>query len=417
MRRPTRPWLFGVINVPYGTCSSGIVTTVLPFLLRARGVSVETISSVVAVAVVPTIWYFVWAPLVDVKWRRRTWLVASAIVSAACMVAALMLPLPGALRAITVLVVGGIAINQLVGAAVGGLVADTVPNHWRGAAAGWTQAANLGGGVVAGGLLVWLSARSPTAFVAMVAGLLIVLPSLPVLSVDEPPPAGRGAREHFGLMLRDLRITIRSPRVWLGFAWFLSPVGAGALMNLFSAIAVDYHASSTAVALGIGVFSGLVTAVGALVGGFACDRFDRWLVYPVAGLLSAVCAGGMTVAPLTPTVYVVGASAYSFASGFGYATFSALAFDLLGDGGAAAGTRSALFVSAANVPLAYMTWVDGVGHSRFGVRGLLAFDSISNVLSSLMLMVFLVWLRQSKASICSADRAVAASTRCRAANA
>jgi len=390
--RTPRPWLFGLVNLQYGIFS-GVVTTTLPFVLRARGVSVEQIGAMTALVLVPGVWYFLWSPLMDIGLRRRTWLVVVSVVSGLAIAVAMGMPVPRRLTAMTVLLVGGFAVNQLGGSALCGLVAETLPNSLRGQASGWIQAANLGGAALFGGLLIWLASRVDAFALAIVAGLLVALPGFPALAVREGPPAGRDAREHFTLMLRDIKQSFADRRVWLGVALFVSPIGAGALTNLFSAIATDYGASDTVVIWAAGIGAGLITAAGALCGGFVCDRYDRWFLYPICGLMSAAAAGFMFVAPLTVTPYAVGAAAYSFASGFGYATFSAIVFELLGPGGAAASTRGSMFIAAANLPLAYMTWIDGIGHTRYGVRGLLAFDAMANVVPSFVLLALFLWPR------------------------
>jgi hypothetical protein len=137
---------------------------------------------------------------------------------------------------------------------------------------------------------------------------------------------------------------------------------------------------------------GVLTPVGALVGGVVCDHYDRWLVYPVAGLLAAVAAGATALAPLRPATYILGAAAYALATGFGYAAFMALAFQLTGSASVASGTRFTLFMAASNTPIVYMLRLDGLGHARFGVRGMLAVDALANAAFAL---VFLASRRRS----------------------
>jgi hypothetical protein len=52
----------------------------------------------------------------------------------------------------------------------------------------------------------------------------------------------------------------------------ISPVGTAALLNFFAAIAVDYRATPGVVALVNGALNGLITAVGALAGGWLSTR-------------------------------------------------------------------------------------------------------------------------------------------------
>ncbi|HEY5063085.1 MAG TPA: MFS transporter [Gemmatimonadaceae bacterium] len=376
--RPPQPWLFGLASLPYGIFN-GILVLSLPYLLRTHGVSVQRIASVSAVVQAPAIWYFLWAPIVDLGLRRRTWIMLLAIASGGCVALALGLHMTTALGSVTALLVTGSIINQPITSALGGLVSEVVPDELRGRTAGWGQAGMLGGGVLVGGLAVWMSTNVSDAATALTVGILVAAPSLIVLTIREPAPAARGVGSRIARMVRELRDTLIRRDVWLAFVFFLSPVSAGALLNLLSALAVDFHASSNVV-IGVGIGGGLLTAVGALVGGFICDRFDRWRFYPIAGLTAAASAGAMLFAPLTPATYIAGALAYSLAAGFGYAAFMSLALELLGTGTAASGTRFTLFIAATNIPVVYMIWLEGVGHTHWGVHGMLAIDATANAL-------------------------------------
>jgi MFS transporter, PAT family, beta-lactamase induction signal transducer AmpG len=271
---------------------------------------------------------------------------------------------------------------------MGGLVAAVVPNEHRGRTAGWSQAGIFLGGVVTGAATVWLTGRAPAKLVAFVAAMLIAAPSLVALTIDEPKPEIESWRRHFGDMLRDVRVTLTRRDVWLGLVFFLSPIGAGALMNLFSGIASDFRAS-TAVVIWTVVLGGVLTPIGALIGGVICDRFDRWLVYPIAGLTAALSAGVMAFAQLSPATFLAGAAAYAFSVGFCYASFMALAFQLVGRSSAASGTRFTLFMAAVNVPVVYMLRLDGLGHARFGVHGMFAVDALSNAVFGVLFLAIL----------------------------
>ncbi len=370
--------------MPYGAFN-GLVAVALPYLLRSHGLSVSHIASIGAVVQSPSIWYFLWAPVVDVGFRRRTWVIVLSLVSGICAGLALASDSSATVRPLVLLLVVASVFSQPVSSAVGGLVAAVVPNAFRGRTGGWAQAGILGGGIFAGGLAVWLGSRASNGVVGAVTALVIVAPAFAVLTVHEPAPARDRLREHLAQMIREVRATLTRREVWLGLAFFLSPIGAGALMNLFSAVASDFQASSNVV-IGVVVVAGLVTPAGALIGGVICDRYDRWLVYPIAGLTAAVAVAAVLVAPLTPVTYVAGAAAYSLSTGFSYAAFMSLAFELLGPGGAASSTQFTVFMAAVNVPIVYMLRLDGFGYAHHGVRGMLSMDALANAVFGLVFL-------------------------------
>ena len=163
MRRSPPPWLFAIASLPYGVFN-GLIALALPYLMRRHGVSVERIASIVAIVQAPAIWYFLWAPLVDLRFRRRTWVLLLSVASGVCIAVALDLGFTGSLGAVTLVLLIGSVINQPISSALGGLVAAVTPRALRGRTSGWGQAGSLGGGVLAAGL-----AASSTRFTLFIA--------------------------------------------------------------------------------------------------------------------------------------------------------------------------------------------------------------------------------------------------------
>jgi MFS transporter, PAT family, beta-lactamase induction signal transducer AmpG len=383
-RRPPPPWLFAFAAAPYGSFN-GLVAVALPYVLRKHGIPVERIAAIGATVGTPAVWYFLWAPVVDVKLRRRTWVLVLSAASALCCALAIGSDASPSIRRLTALFVAASVFSQPVSSAIGGLVATVMPNELRGRTGGWTQAGIVGSGILAGGVTVWLTGHASSTVTAIVVACIIAVPAFAVLALRERRPETTTVRATIGGMARDLLRTVRRPEVQLGLLFFVSPMSAGALLNLFSAVAPDFHASTSSV-LWVVAIAGVLTPVGALVGGILCDRMNRWRVYPIAGLAAAAAAAGTLVAPITPATYVVGAAAYALATGFGYAAFMALAFELTGTEPSASGTRFTLFMAASNAPVVYMLRLDGWGHAQFGVRGMLAVDALANVLFAVVFL-------------------------------
>ena len=64
---------------------------------------------------------------------------------------------------------------------------------------------------------------------------------------------------------------------------------------------------------------------------------------------------------------------YWFVTGFTYAAFSAVVLEAIGAGAAA--TKYNVFASLSNMPIAYMTLVDGWAHTRWGAGVMLAAEA------------------------------------------
>ncbi len=386
-RRPA-PWIFGISVLPYGVFF-GFVTTSMPYLLRSAGVSIERIAGISALALAPPVWYFLWAPLADVGLRKRTWLVLTSALSAICLGAALWEPLTSELNRFVALIVAGSTLSTIVGAANGGLMAVTMPDSHRGRAGGWFQAAYTGGGALGAGFTLWLSPHvSPHTLAAAVA-MIVFVPSLAAFLVAEPDAPHKPGKDLALEILRDVRAIFRSPKNLAGLAILGCPLGAAAAANLFSGIAVDYRAGAQTVVWISGFGGALFTALGSLAGGWICDRMSRWLAYALGALLSAICAIGMLLGPLSALTFAIGASLYLTVQGISFATYSALTLELVGPAGRSAATRQTLYAAVGNAPVMYMTWLDGQGYKHFGTRGLLGTDAFSNVIAA-SIVLFLI---------------------------
>ena len=121
---------------------------VLPFVLRKQGVSVDRIAGIVALVSSTNAYYFLWSPIVDVGPKRKTWFVLVSFLSAGLAGIAFLLPIPARLGWLTALMFAASVINALASSAFGGLMTTTVPEENRGAASGWYQCGNVGGGAL-----------------------------------------------------------------------------------------------------------------------------------------------------------------------------------------------------------------------------------------------------------------------------
>jgi len=361
----TRPLTFFFLLLPYGI-STGFVSITLPFFLTRAGFSVATAASIVALGISANIWLVLWGPVVDLTLTPRRWYLFAAVTSAAALFLLGLVPFEQ--RAVVILTamvfISQVAVTLVV-LPMGALMAYTVADEEKGRAAGWYQAGNLGGNGIGGGAGVWLGVHfskelaSATLSLAMIAAAAAIY-----FAADFRIVAGYGIRERMRLMGRDILAMIRSAIPLLTIVLVTSPIGAGAMNNLWSAVASDWHAGPQTVALVTGVFNGIVCALGCVMGGWIADRFGRWWAYFGSGGALALVATVMAVAPWTSIAYGVGVLVYAFFLGAGYAAFSALVVHAIGRG--VASTKYAILQSLGNIPVAYMTAFNGWVHDRYG---------------------------------------------------
>lgn len=391
--RPVTPkhapvWLFGITNLPFGV-AGGYLAVAVPFLLRNAGLSVHAIANIVAVALLPAAYQLFWAPVLDLGIRRRAWLVYLSLTGGLCLGATMLIEIPGHLREYEVFLVVGQLLTGLVASCNGALVSTTLPDNLRGRAAGWVNAGNLGASVLGGGLTLTLANHVSTLSAAIALFLCVALPSLAALLIAEPPPCRDKLVPHMGRMRRDVWNAVKARKGWSGLLFCISPVGTAVMVNLFASLKDDYHVSKTVIEFVDGYGAGFVTAAGALISGYFLDRMDRRFAYLLSGGLTAVCAICMALSPLNATTFIVGSLVYLFVTGFCYAAFSAVVYEIVGTAGTTASTLYSVFPAAGNQAIAYVTFLDGLGHKHWGAPGMLASDAALNVAGIVALLVVL----------------------------
>jgi PAT family beta-lactamase induction signal transducer AmpG len=382
-RGENSPWLFGVLAIPWGISYSGLVGLLVPYLLRKHGVSVDRIAEAVSVASLPLMCSFLVAPIVDLGLPRRIWVLVAAGVTSLLAWAAIVLSF-GSLPLLTLVLFVATVSNTLLNSANGGLMSGVRPEI-RGRAGGFYQAGNLGGGALGGGGLIWLADRVSLPWLAFLTALFIIGPALATLWIEEAPRPKQAIGVQFSALFHDVKDVLSSRGTWLGLAFFLSPAGAGAVSNLVSSVGADYHANGTQVAFVTGAGGGLLIALGALIGGWICDRADRRTAYAVFGLLNAVSALWLCLGPASPFTFAAGYSAYALTIGLFNGAYVALILEVLGDRERGASTGYAFFSSSGNVNNSYMTWLDGIGYRHTGARGLMATDAALGGVGGLIL--------------------------------
>ncbi len=357
----------------------------MPYLLRKQGVAVDRIADIVALGTIPAVWNFLYSPIVDMGPLRRTWILCAASVAGLCSALAVLL-LHISLGWLTFLLVAASAFAGLLSSSSGALMATLRPNA-RGRASGFYQAGNLGGGAIGGGAAIWLADHTALPVLAAGVMILVAAPALAAFLIRETPLKHSGLAAHVVSLFRDLGQVLRTRRTWVGLLFFLSPVGSAAVVNLISGVGPDYHASGVEVMWISGVAGGLLTALGSLAGGFVADRMNRMLAYVLGGAFAAVFAVYLAFGGANPWTYGAGYSGYAIAAGFSYAVFTALVLEVLGDNRHAAGTAYSLLNASGNLPLVYMTWLDGQGYQRWGFKGLMGVDALANAGCGLLLLV------------------------------
>lgn len=381
MRREwTAPFTFFALVLPYGI-SSGFNSITLPYILTREGFSVAAAGAMVALGVSANLWRFLWGPVADLTLTARRWYYIGIATSAGTLAFLAVAPVHGDagkwLGAVVFL--SQVAATFIV-LPVGGLMAHTVAEEAKGRAAGWYQAGNLGGTGIGGGAGVWLASHYSRGTAGSLLALAMIACAAAIHFVpDVRIVSNETVGQRIQLMGRDLKSMLRATIPLFTIALVMSPVGSGAMNNLWSAVADDWKASADRVALVTGLLNGIVSAVGCILGGWVADRIGRWWAYFGSGIALTIVTSVMAIAPRDPLAYSIGVLAYALFCGMAYAAFSAVVLFAIGRG--VASTKYALLSSLGNIPVVYMTAANGWMHDRFSSAWMLQGEALAGVVA------------------------------------
>jgi hypothetical protein len=378
----------GLALFPFGLVV-GFTITALPFLLTRQGIPLGRVASTSAMVMSPTFWGFLLCPVLDTGLTRRAYCWILAVVSAVCVALALGVMSPARLGLSEGLLLAAELGMVMYANAANGWMAEFLPDNMRGSVSGWTNVANLGGGAAGSMAVMALAPHFRMQWIGLGLAACIVLGVLPTMVF----PASRRSVFRFRQVFTETLNTILAAsckrKCLVGFALFLAPVGACAGINLFAGMGANFHVSEGVVVLVTGAGAAIATSVGALAGGYAANHVPRGYLYLGAG--TGIVAVSLTLALTGHTLaaFIAGVVIYNALTGVVYASFNALAFQLVGRTSVVASTQLGLFTAAINAAVVYMTWADGQGFKHFGVRGLFLVDALASAAAMVPLLLLI----------------------------
>lgn len=395
-----RPWLFTFLIAPDAVISIGLVTGALTYLLRNEGVDPARAASIAALIAIPHAIYFLWGPITDFWLRRRTWLIIAAAATAIALLAAFYQPSLASSVAIALLFLSA-CLGVLAVAACGGIMGALHSEVNRRRAGSFYQTGSLAIGAVTVFALVSLAGHFSLRVLGWIAAAMIVIPALSAFAA--PPQtvvAGRTTRETLARVWHEFRSTFLR---WEAIPYTLlvtSPCSSGAMVGLLGELARDYGVTGRQVAWINGVAGALLSAAGALAASLIPVRVRAPIAFLTAGIVNAATMAILAFAPLRPATYIVACVLYLFTIGAGFALFTAVSLEFLGGSGKSGSSRYAIINSLGNIPVVYMTWLDGRGYAHWGPRGMPGTDAIASAaVACILLAHFIISRRRGQSKV------------------
>jgi MFS transporter, PAT family, beta-lactamase induction signal transducer AmpG len=390
-----RPWLFGLLIAPNAVLAYGIIAGVLSYLLRRQGVGIGRSSEIVALLIVPQSIYFLWSPITDFWIRRRTWLIVGAIASAFSLAAAFHRSRLDTQAAVALMFLSA-CFGQLIVSSCGGIMGTLRSEVTRRKASSVYQAGALAFGALGVFALARLAERMGMGSLGWIAAALIALPSLAAFAAPEQPCEHKQPiRETFVCIWHEFKATFFCWRAVPYTLLMLFPMASGALIGLLPFIAQDYHVTGQQMAWMNGIAGALLTASGSLAATLIPARIPASVTYLSVCLLNQALLLILWLGPLSPSTYFIGATLYLFTIGTCYALFTAVVLEFLGQSGKSGCGRYSIINSLGNVPVVYMTALDGRGGKLWGPRGLTGTDAVLGAIGAAILLTYFLTRKRS----------------------
>lgn len=392
-----RPWLFNLLIAPEAVVSIGLVNGALSFLLRNEGVDPGRVASIIGLLSLPHAIYFLWGPITDFFVRRSTWLMLGAVLASIALILAFHQPRLGSRPGVALLFLTACC-GVLVAAACGGMMGTLRSEANRRRAGSFYQSGSLAIGGIAVFLAVSLS-RLSLPSLGWILAALIILPSFAALAAPpQPELATSRARDSAVRIWAEFKSTFLR---WDAIPYTLMivfPASSGAMIGLLPELARDYGVSGAQVAWVNGLGGALLTAAGALVAALTPVRIRVTVAFLLVGLLNAGTLAIFTLGPMRPSIYFTGTVLFLFTVGGCYALFTGVALEFLGQSGKSGSARYAIINSIGNVPVAYMSWVDGRGYAHWGPRAMPGIDAVLSAAGALLLLAHFIASGRRQAS-------------------
>jgi PAT family beta-lactamase induction signal transducer AmpG len=394
-----RPWLFSLLIAPNAVLAYGIIAGVLSYLLRKEGVGIGRSSEIISLLILPQTIYFLWSPITDFWIRRRTWLIVGAVASALTLAAAFhgrRLDTPTSV----VLMFLSACFGQLIVSSCGGMMGTLRSEATRRKAGSVYQAAALAFGALGVFVLARLAERMGMGPLGWIAAALIALPSLAALAAPEQVrEKGQSIQQTFACIWQEFKSTFLRWRAVPYTLLMLFPMASGALIGLLPGIAQDYHVSGQQIAWMNGLAGALLTASGALVAPLIPARIRASVAYLSICLINQALLVILWLGPLSPSTYFIGATLYLFTIGTCYAMFTAVVLEFLGQSGKSGSGRYSIINSLGNVPVVYMTALDGRGGKLWGARGVAGTDAVIGAIGAAILLTYFLTRKHTRAPV------------------
>ena len=346
-RRLPPIWLMGLSNATLGF-SNGITLFVMPQLMAEAHVPEAKIATITAVALSANFWFVLFGPILDVRFSRRWYATFFAALS-------------GVAATLAVLSVHRLIVLQIA---------------------------------------------TVVCMAAVVMGAIVVMPAAVFPFMPAPGPDRRLAAESFLQFNREVVSLLGRREVVIVLLLFLSPCSSFVLPNLLGGLGADFHASARVVSLAGGAGAFVPGLIGCFLFPVIARRLRLRSFYFANGILGCLFTMSLVVLPHTTTTFALAVFGEFLFQAVAFSIQIGIVFDAIGPENPLAATTFSFLTAATNVPVTYITLIDGHAYSIRGITALLFTDAAIGILTCSIAFILLAKFdsrvaRQKRLSIAS----------------
>ena len=370
----------------------GFIWWAMPTLLRKENVAIDSITSLIAILVLPWIFKFIWAPLIDSlrneKRGYKFWIFISQLSMGVALLPLIFIPPQNNffLWGLFLFIHSFAAASQDV--SIDAMVINVIAKNERGKLNGFMNAGMLIGRSIFGGGTLIIAYALGLNYMLILLAAIIFFTTLLLLFVEEPISSSE-IKNQFEVFKRNFSLSFRKKNTWLAILFALTSASAfEAAGGLAGPFLTDLKINQETIGIFFAVPVVIAMFIGGLIGGYVSDKINRKKAVGV--FLSGFVASIMFISILS---YLNGsAAATGFLSGFtvmyffvglftasSYALFMDLTNPKIG------GTQFSTYMAATNGCEAWSVWVAGNIITGYGYSPAFIFMGIVSLLSLIVL--------------------------------
>ncbi len=379
-------WVLSIPVAIFGLVFGFIIVT-MPQILAAQNVPGGDIAEAVAIISVPNFLVFLIAPILDVRFRRRTYAIVFGLLGVFG-TAFTVFYHPSKVEIEAVMVVASLSI-ALYGAAVGGWTGALVDKDNHSKLGSWNTIFNICSGGL--GILIsgYLTQHLSPGNAALLVLLIFLAPMLSFFFIPAPMVDDTLASESFRRFRRDVMSLFKRREVLVALAMFILPSASFALTNTLGGWGKYFHTSPGLVSF----FGGTGSIVAGVIGSFLippiAKKFALRRMYLAIGIVGACFTLSLLLLPRTSGTFGIAFVGENLFQAAAFATAFAIIFDVIGKGNPLASTIFAVLTNAMNLPIIYMEVIDGHGFDWNGVTGAFIVDAMVSGCICILLWIVL----------------------------